>query len=269
MGRRHAATQRPAAPTRACRRAAHLDRYGLVSPDTVIRVGVEEGAIALEVRLGDRTPDGISHYAQKDDDPGVFLIDATWGEALTKLVRELPHQTLWGADTVVNALKVEHQGGTQTWLVDSEGTWRFDSAEGDPVDEERWESVLELLRSPRFRFETEDPPDSLEPYGLDAPVTVVDLTFSGSEPIQVRFGGQTPDGVRQYAQINDAESVIMIETEWGAGLANLILDPPPIAAPAEEEDGDEGEGDGEDTDADEDAETDDNGDEDADGDDSA
>ena len=98
--------------------------------------------------------------------------------------------------------------------------------------------MLELLRSPRFRFETEDPPDSLEPYGLDAPVTVVDLSFGGSEPIQVRLGGQTPDGVRQYAQINDAESVIMIETEWGAALANLVLDPPPTAAPAEEEDTD-------------------------------
>ena len=75
-------------------------------------------------------------------------------------------------------------------------------------------------------------------------MTVVDLTFSGSEPIQVRFGGQTPDGVRQYAQINDAESVIMIETEWGAALANLILDPPPTAAPAEEEDGDDTDSDG-------------------------
>ena len=249
--------------------AAHLDRYGLVSPDTVIRVGVEEGAIALEVRLGDRTPDGVSHYAQKDDDPGVFLIDATWGEALTKLVREPPHQTLWSAETVVNALRVEHQGSEQTWIVDDEGNWRFASAEGDLVDEERWESVLEILTTPRFRFETEDPPDSLEPYGLDAPATVVDLTFSGSEPVQVRLGGLTPDGMRQYAQINDAESVIMIETEWGAAFANLVLDPPPVAPPAEEEDGDEGEGDGEDTDADEDAETDDNGDEDADGDDSA
>ena len=138
--------------------AANLDRYGLVSPDTVIRIGVEGGVTAVEVRLGDRTPDGVIHYAQKDDDPGVYLIDATWGDALTKLVREPPYQTLWAAESVVEAVNVEHQGSEQTWAVDGEGTWRFDSAEGDPVDEERWESVLELLRSPRFRFETEAPP---------------------------------------------------------------------------------------------------------------
>ena len=141
--------------------AANLDRYGLVSPDTVIRIGVEGGVTAVEVRLGDRTPDGVIHYAQKDDDPGVYLIDATWGDALTKLVREPPYQTLWAAESVVEAVNVEHQGSEQTWAVDGEGTWRFDSAEGDPVDEERWESVLELLRSPRFRFETEPPPPTV------------------------------------------------------------------------------------------------------------
>ena len=57
----------------------------------------------------------------------------------------------------------------------------------------------------------------------------------------MRLSGLTPDGARQYAQLNDAESVIMIKTEWGAALANLVLDPPPIAPPADD-DGD-GEGD--------------------------
>ena len=36
--------------------AAHLDRYGLVSPDTVIRIGVAGGVTGVVVRLGDRTP---------------------------------------------------------------------------------------------------------------------------------------------------------------------------------------------------------------------
>ena len=217
--------------------AAHLDRYGLVSPDTVIRVGVQEGAIALEVRLGDRTPDGVSYYAQTDDDPGVFLIDATWGEALTKLVYEPPHQTLWSTETVVEGLNVAHQGSEQTWAMDDEGAWRFDSPEGDLVDEQSWESVLELLSGTRFRFETEEEPESLEPYGLDEPVTVATFLLRNDGPVEVRLGGLTPNGARQYAQLNDAESVIMIETEWGAALANLLLDPPPVAPPPEDEDG--------------------------------
>ena len=119
--------------------AAHLDRYGLVSPDTVIRIGVAGGVGGVVVRLGDRTPDGGENYAQKDDDPGVYLIDSTWGEALTKLVREPPYQTLWSTESEVNAVNVEHRGSEQTWALDDEGVWRFDSPEGDPVDEERWQ----------------------------------------------------------------------------------------------------------------------------------
>lgn len=231
--------------------AAHLDRYGLVSPDTVIRIGVAGGAGGVVVRLGDRTPDGGENYAQKDDDPGVYLIDATWSEALTKLVREPPHQTLWGADSVVEGFNVEHQGSEQTWALDDEGNWRFDSPEGDLIDEEAWESTLELLTGPRFRYEVEDAPESLAPYGLDEPVAVVTFLFRSESPVELRLGAQTPDGARQYAQIQDAESVILVASDWGAGLANLILDPPPIAPPAEDdEDAAEGEdGDAADTDA--------------------
>ena len=215
--------------------AAHLDRYGLVSPDTVIRIGVAGGVGGVVVRLGDRTPDGGENYAQKDDDPGVYLIDSTWGEALTKLVREPPYQTLWSTESEVSAVNVAHQGSEQTWTVDDEGVWRFDSPEGDPVDEERWQSVLDLLTDIRFRYETEEAPESLDEYGLDEPVTVVTFLFKAHEPVEVRLGAQTPDGLRRYAQLNEAEAVIKIETAWGDAFANLILDPPPIAPPTDED----------------------------------
>ena len=226
--------------------AAHLDRYGLVSPDTVIRIGVAGGVDGVVVRLGDRTPDGGENYAQKDDDPGVYLIDSTWGEALTKLVREPPYQTLWSTESEVSAVNVEHQGSEQTWALDDEDIWRFDSPEGDPVDEERWQSVLDILTDIRFRYETEDAPESLEEYGLDEPVTVVTFLFKAHESVEVRLGAQTPDGLRRYAQLNEAEAVIKLETAWGDAFANLILDPPPTAPPPEEDENGEADGEAED-----------------------
>ena len=213
--------------------AAHPDRYGLASPETVIRFGIEGGELS-EWRRGHEAPDGDSHYAQVGDDPAVYLIDSAWGDALTKLVREPPHQILWPAWSVVWAVSVEHQDNRQMWAVDDEGIWRFDSSKGDPVDVERWESVLDLLTDTRFRYETEGPPVSLEPYGLDDPVAVVRFYFKNYGPAEVRLGGQTPDGARQYARINGSNPVILIDRGWGDTFANLILNPP-IAPPAEDD----------------------------------
>ena len=61
---------------------------------------------------------------------------------------------------------------------------------------------------------------------------------------------RTPTGLRQYAQLNEAEAVIKLETAWGDAFANLILDPPPIAPPPEEDTDENGEADGEAQDAD-------------------
>lgn len=70
-----------------------VEDFGLTAPQTIITVNFRTGSIPpVEVRLGDRTPDGVNHYAQKDEDPDVFLIDATWGDALARLVTEPPYQ---------------------------------------------------------------------------------------------------------------------------------------------------------------------------------
>ena len=183
--------------------------------------------------------------------PGVYLIDSTWGEALTKLVREPPHQTLWGADSVVEGFNVEHQGSEQTWALDDEGQMALRLAGGRP---HRRGSLGERSRSP------DRPPLPLrgrgsagEPRTLRARRTC----RRGHLPLQVRITGRVgvsaprrPTARRQYAQIQDAESVILVASDWGAGLANLILDPPPIAPPAEDdEDAAEGEDAAADTDA--------------------
>ena len=70
--------------------APDLGRYGLENPATVITVGLE-GIGEVEIRLGDTTPDGGKHYAQFEDDPGIYLIDSSWGDVISRLVTEPPH----------------------------------------------------------------------------------------------------------------------------------------------------------------------------------
>ena len=65
--------------------------YGLEHPSTTITVGMVDGS-KFALYLGDKTPDGTSHYAQMEGFPQLFLIDASWGDVLDRLVTEPPRQ---------------------------------------------------------------------------------------------------------------------------------------------------------------------------------
>ncbi len=75
-----------------------LQRYGLATPPLVITAGLLEIG-EIEVRVGDKTADGTSNYMQyrrrpvsgaPTNDPGIYLVDSTWGDVFTRLVNEPP-----------------------------------------------------------------------------------------------------------------------------------------------------------------------------------
>ncbi|MCH6588292.1 MAG: hypothetical protein IH805_08275, partial [Proteobacteria bacterium] len=74
-----------------------LAEWGLTSPRTVITVGLQ-GIGDVTIRIGDKTPDGISHYTQfrspgdsSQADSSVYLIDSSWGDVMERLVNEPPY----------------------------------------------------------------------------------------------------------------------------------------------------------------------------------
>jgi len=66
-----------------------LGRFGLERPPTEINVGTVDGA-KFAIFIGDKTPDEVSHYVRMEGLPQVFLIDASWGDVLSRLVTEPP-----------------------------------------------------------------------------------------------------------------------------------------------------------------------------------
>ena len=77
--------------------ADKLAEWGLASPRTVITVGLQ-GIGDVTIRIGDKTPDGISHYTQfrspgdrSQADSSVYLIDSSWGDVMERLVNEPPY----------------------------------------------------------------------------------------------------------------------------------------------------------------------------------
>ena len=82
--------------------ATDLGLYGLNPPPTSITVGLE-AAGAVEIRLGDKTPDGENHYVQylppsalegqAARPEAVYLVDSRWGDVLIRLTTDRPFIT--------------------------------------------------------------------------------------------------------------------------------------------------------------------------------
>lgn len=67
-----------------------LAEFGLTQPQMEITLTLEDGDI-LNIRIGDRTPDGNTYYVQNLDFNDIALVDYTWYEVLERLVTEPPY----------------------------------------------------------------------------------------------------------------------------------------------------------------------------------
>lgn len=63
--------------------------YGLDPPQTYITIGLKDGR-QVSVLLGNKTPDGTSHYAQAAGSAPLFLVHSSWGDVINGLVTEPP-----------------------------------------------------------------------------------------------------------------------------------------------------------------------------------
>lgn len=67
-----------------------LAAFGLDKPQMVLHLGLVDGT-ALEIRIGDSTPDRISYYTKQAHRTEVFTVDTTWYEVIEKLVIDPPY----------------------------------------------------------------------------------------------------------------------------------------------------------------------------------
>ncbi len=67
-----------------------LAEFGLTQPQMEIILTPEDGDI-LNIKVGDRAPDGNTFYVQVLGSNAVSLVDYTWYEVLERLVKEPPY----------------------------------------------------------------------------------------------------------------------------------------------------------------------------------
>ncbi len=67
-----------------------LTEFGLTQPQMEITLIIEGGDI-INIKVGDKTPDGNTYYVQVVGSNDVALVDFTWYDVLERLVKEPPY----------------------------------------------------------------------------------------------------------------------------------------------------------------------------------
>ncbi len=67
----------------------NLEELGLEPPITIVSIGLEPSG-EFEVLIGRPTPNGGAHYVKQAGNDAVFLVDATWGDVISRLATDPP-----------------------------------------------------------------------------------------------------------------------------------------------------------------------------------
>ena len=226
------------------------DEFGLDAPSAVVRVGLADGS-AVTARLGDRTPDGRNVYAHVEGHDAVALVNAPWGEALTRLATDPPLPSWYYAvdPARVRLFEMERGGRAVTFLLgltetDGEASARVHAggaARGLTADERA--ALLEIAGGPgEFRVLAPDAasgpgelrvlaPDaaSAAETGLREPTLIVRVSYERLAPADgprlasavYAIGARLPDGAAYYAATQDADYLLTFDAAWVAAATAL------------------------------------------------
>ncbi|MCS7207328.1 MAG: DUF4340 domain-containing protein [Dehalococcoidia bacterium] len=214
-------------------------RYGLDKPSLVIQVEASGGR-TFEIVLGEKTPDGTAHYAQLKGSPQLFLVDASWGDVLGRLVTDPPYPEWYYRvvpERVVRLLV--QQGEAKVAFRKFRGQWAFDDPQDTPIDPPRWQEVTPLLGGPPSLRVLERGVKDFAAYGVDNPQVTVsveyELPFQTERPrrvITLEIGNLLGDGSGYYARPNRSDTLVFVDKGWVEVFQRLLTEPPKATARA-------------------------------------
>jgi hypothetical protein len=219
-------------------------KYGLDNPDSSITVTLRDES-TLEMFLGNLTPDGANNYARVVGYPQLVLVDASWGQVLTRLVNEPPfpdwYYTIKGEireilmfdeNEIVRAYGFDRE--SESWFVcdiplEAEPCTGRQQADTEALDtamthygqpEILGVAVLGLLEGADY-----------SPWGtvLDAPYIAIRLeNRTETNVIEVTrltmtFGDETDNGKSRYVLANETHDVIKVDSAWADRVLDLFF----------------------------------------------
>jgi hypothetical protein len=123
-------------------------------------------------------------------------------------------------------IAITDHGEEAVFYMGEKNRWHIGEPDGIPVGIDRWEGIALLLSGPKSRRLLDEQPTNLAPYGLDSPITTIDLELKGDQTIGILLGLTTPDGESTYAKVKGFDEVFTIFGGWTDIITGLVTDVP-------------------------------------------
>ncbi|MGE3179718.1 MAG: DUF4340 domain-containing protein [Vicinamibacterales bacterium] len=198
---------------------SNLGEYGLEKPRIQIEFKGAEG-VSGRLSVGGTTPTGAALYARRNDEPQVFLIEATLDASLNRSTFDLRDKTFVTVPRdKVQTITVAGEGPPIVVAKQGEA-WRLTAPVQARASYAVAEGLLGRLDTTMITsIATENAaPADLATYGLDRPIGTITVALADSEPLVVEFGSDAPNGV--YARERANPRVVTVEKSVADSLKN-------------------------------------------------
>ena len=238
--------------------AATIDdptQYGLDDPRTIVDVELTADR-HLRFKLGDPTTSGEHYYGEVVGFPQLYLVVKIWGDVVARLANELPLPAWYVKRDIENIVAVRvfrpdveaAEGAPILEFLQESGAWfvrdyrQTVSPEKRPVNTERWDPIIPLLRGPtglrvedirvededytRWGIEEDSETNSIIEVRFPA---VTDFGTGFIDSMALMIGDKTPDGTGYYALWESDQffrPAIIVDAEWVETLFGLFDDSP-------------------------------------------
>ena len=136
---------------------------------------------------------------------------------------------LWRVDdnSLVN-ITVTFEGDTVEYQKKPGGIrWFIVEEDGDrQVYQDKWSGTPLLLSGPKVNRTLSDEMENPSQYGLDPPVTKVQMTERTGRTYEAHLGIITPDGQNQYARLVGSPKLFIVPQIWARVVNRLVFQPP-------------------------------------------
>ncbi len=185
-----------------------LGPYDLKNPKTVIRIILKKANSTQTLMIGSKNPVNDVYYARVNNDPRVYTVAYTVGDAGSTTLLDLRDKKL----TDFSSEKVETVDlNTSTLHLEFRregGAWKMKKPVESPASDSDVTSLLsslEVLRASEF---VDQPGPDLSVYGLDKPDAVVELTLEKGLHQKIEFGSK--QGEQRYCRVEGTTGIAKV-----------------------------------------------------------